>query len=67
MSTREAEQARRNRNPHKAARIAMILWAKSYASQAGGSMDFWDALTNNQKRLCREILEEINAAPAEVR
>ena len=56
---------RRNLNPHKAARVAMTLWNQEYARQRGGSMDFWDELTESQKELCREIVEQIEKAPAE--
>ena len=55
----------RNLNPHKAARVAMILWNKEYAAQKGGSLDFWDKLTEQQRRTCRELAREIELAPDE--
>jgi hypothetical protein len=57
---------KRNLNPHKAARVAMVLWNKEYGAQNGGSMDFWDKLSEGDKRICREIVKEIEKAPEEV-
>ncbi len=62
----DAARNLRNLNPHKAARVAMCLWGNRYAAQGGGSMDFWDKLTESEKKLCREILEQIEKAPEEV-
>ena len=61
----EKERARRNQNPHKAARLGMFKWSASYARQRGGSMDFWDSLTENEKTLCREVVREIENSPEE--
>ena len=55
----------RNLNPHKPAVVAMSMWGKRYASQSGGSMDFWDRLSDNEKKLCRDLVARIEAAPAE--
>lgn len=63
----ERERTQRNLHPHKAARIAMLLWNREYAAQRGGSMDFWDKLSTSQKQICREALREIDAAPEEWR
>ena len=49
----------RNLNPHKEARAAMWLFSSRYAAQKGGSMDFWDSLSESDKRLCRELVDEI--------
>ena len=58
---------RRNLNPHKPARIAMVLWDFDYAyTQSGGSMDFWDKLSDAKKNICREIVQELAQAPDEV-
>lgn len=57
--------AQENRNPHKAARVAMIMWGGAYAAQSGGSMDFWEKLGPNDKKLCRELVKEIENAPVE--
>jgi hypothetical protein len=65
MST-DREQAQRNQNPHKPARLAMFLWNREYAAQGGGSMDFWDKLRESQKQICREGIAEILKAPDEV-
>lgn len=56
-------QDRRNLNPTAPARVAMALWSERYAAQNGGSMDFWDQLREPEKRQCREIAEQIQAAP----
>lgn len=39
----------RNLNPTHEARIAMIVWGDEYAAQSGGSMDFWDNLSDDRK------------------
>lgn len=56
---------RRNLNPHKAAVAAMWIWGKRYSEQRGGSMDFWDALTETEKRTARHLVTEIAVAPDE--
>jgi len=43
----------RNLNPHREARLAMLVWAEEYTAHLGGSMDFWDSLDDNRKNLCR--------------
>jgi hypothetical protein len=59
-------RAQRNLHPHKAARVAMILYNKRYAyKQRGGSMDFWDSLTEGERQTCRDLVIEILNAPAE--
>jgi hypothetical protein len=63
--TTEHERTQRNVNPHKPARIAMVLWGGRYVNQGGGSMDFWDRLSPARQQLCRDILEQIEQAPAE--
>jgi hypothetical protein len=55
----------RDLNPHKAARVAMLLWNREYAQQSLGSMGFWDSLPEPQKNVCRELLEKILSAPDE--
>lgn len=55
----------RNLNPHKPALVAMWLYGARYAAQMGGSMDFWDKLSDTEKRLCRKLVSEINEAPEE--
>jgi hypothetical protein len=59
------ERDRRNLNPHKAARVALLLYGREYAAQNGGSMDFWDKLSEGRKQTCREELEKIEKAPKE--
>jgi len=46
----------RNLNPTPEAKIAMIMWGERYSSQNGGSMDFWDGLSEIEKRRCRMSL-----------
>jgi hypothetical protein len=53
------EAARRNLHPHRSARMAMYLYGSRYAAQNGGSMDFWDKLTESEKQTCRECVEKL--------
>lgn len=55
----------RNLNPHKAAKAAMWLYSKQYAASGGGSMDFWDSLSESAKRKCRDLVSGIEKCPAE--
>lgn len=56
---------RRNLNPHAEARLAMALWGHEYAhEQRGGSMDFWDNIGANRRRMCVDILNGILEAQA---
>ena len=61
----ERERNRRNLNPHKAALIAMWLYARRYASQGGGSMDFWGKLSKAEQQTCRECVKRLETAPEE--
>lgn len=55
----------RNQNPHKAAVAAMFLYGSEYSRQGGGSMDFWDSLSDSRKNLCREMVSKIENARKE--
>lgn len=57
------QNARRNLNPHREARLAMLVWHGEYAAQRGGSMDFYDRLTAFQKRQLRQWCNELEATP----
>ncbi len=57
------DSQRRNLNPTAPAYVAMTMYGKEYATQMGGSMDFWDNLTKQQQKLCYGIAEKIKAAP----
>lgn len=59
----ERDRARRNLNPHAEAIAARFLWGYQYAAQRGGTMDFWDSLTEHQKALCRELVDRVLDAP----
>lgn len=52
----------RNLNPHAAACVAMVFYGQRYAAQRGGSMDFWDSLTDSEKRLCAETAGRVRKA-----
>lgn len=65
LTKQERYQVFRNQNPHKAAVVAMSMWGAEYARQGGGSMDFWDKLDESRKRICREVVERVESAPAE--
>jgi hypothetical protein len=45
------------------ARVAMCIWGKRYSEQNGGAMDFWDKLTDSEKKQCIAAAELIRAAP----
>lgn len=53
----------RNFNPHKEAVIAMWLFGKVCADRGEGSMDFYDSLSDSEKRLCKKTMEGIEEAP----
>lgn len=55
----------RNLNPHKSAVAAMWLFSIDYAAQSGGSMDFWESLSEHQKNLCRRMVSDIEKAQQE--
>ena len=57
----------RNLNPHRAAKAAMWLWGDKYAAQHGGSMDFWDSLSEGDKDLARRMVRDILGSPEEHR
>ena len=59
----DAERARRNLNPIAPARVAMCIWSDEYAAQRGGSMDFWDTLSEGRKRQATDEAERIRSAP----
>lgn len=52
----------RNLHPTPEARFAMFHWHKEYAAQKGGSMDFYDGLTKDQKDYCKRAVEAIRAS-----
>lgn len=54
---------RRNLNPTAPACVAMAMWGKRYSEQRGGSMDFWDKLSQGEQQTCIDIAEKIKAAP----
>lgn len=48
--------------------MAMALYNYCYTyEQRGGSMDFWDSLTDGERDTCRRLVREIEAAPPEYR
>lgn len=55
----------RNLNPHKPARAAMYVYGKRYSRQGGGSMEFWDGLSESDKNVCRRLVADIENAPEE--
>jgi hypothetical protein len=58
-------QTHRNLNPHKPARMAMYLFGERYAAQSGGSIDFWDKLSEGDKQLCRECVDKLEQSREE--
>ena len=65
MTDYERKQAKRNLHPHKAAMAAMWHWGQRYSQQRGGSMDFWDSLSDFERDLCRRMVREIENCPEE--
>ena len=61
--TTKTYDPRRDLNPHKPAVAAMWLWGAAYAKSGLGSMGFWDRLPEREKQLCRDLVEQIEAAP----
>jgi hypothetical protein len=55
----EAERDKRNLNPHAEAIMAMHVWHDEYAHQGSGSMDFYDKLSEGEKRVCKEGVDQI--------
>jgi len=53
------EDQTRNLNPHKAAKAAMWIWNERYMAFGGGSMDFWDSLSESEKQIARTCVKEI--------
>lgn len=53
------EDQTRNLNPTPEAVVAMIIWSNEYSKQMGGSMDFWDGLSNDRKRRCQLVVEKL--------
>lgn len=60
MSDKEREKL--NLDPHKGAVAAMWLWGAAYDAQKGGSMDFWDSLTESQREQCKRLVQDIECA-----
>lgn len=52
----------RNLHPSADAQVAMIIWGREYSQQSGGSMDFWDGLSDDRKKRCRLVNELHQAA-----
>lgn len=61
----DAAMAKRDLNPHKAARVAMWLWGPRYARSGLGSMGYWDSLSDSEKDTCRLAVSDIERAPSE--
>jgi len=55
----------RNLDPHRPARCAMWLYNDQYTKQKGGSMDFWDKLSDSDKKICRRMAEQISCTRPE--
>lgn len=51
----------RNLHPTPKARVAMIIWGREYAAMHGGSMDFWDGLSEERKRRCRSVVAALSS------
>ena len=65
-SHKGTNRAKRNLNPHRSAVAAMWLWGKEYSKQGGGSMDFWDSLSDFRKYVARNLVRDIPKARDEL-
>lgn len=54
-----------SRKPHKAAMLAAFKWSVRYGSKGWGVMEFWHSLDEYERRMCRDAVEQINAAREE--
>jgi hypothetical protein len=45
--------------------MAIYIYGARYAKQLGGSMDFWDSLSEYEKKMCRLLVEDIEKSPEE--
>ena len=62
---RDATAKKRNQsniNPTPEAVMAMVLWCEEYSHQNGGSMDFWDGLSEAKKGRCQYAVARVLAA-----
>ena len=50
---------KRNLNPTPEAVIAMWMYGQEYSQQHGGSMEFWDKLSEGKKQACRDIVKRV--------
>ncbi len=55
----EKLRAQRNQNPTPEAVFAMFHWNADYASQDGGSMDYFDSLPAPRQELCKRAVDGI--------
>lgn len=58
----DKRRTQRNLNPTPEAALAMIVYGDVYSAQRGGSMDFWDGLTDGVQSSIRRMLKNIEAA-----
>lgn len=58
-------EERRNLRPHAEAKLAMVIWGPEYSRQKLGSMDWWDQLSEQRKRLVRLALDRVQGVPRE--
>lgn len=56
------ERDRRNLNPTPAAVVAMNIYGKAYSEQRGGSMEFWDKLSQEDRNYCEHFATHVIAA-----
>ena len=56
----ESQRSQRNLNPHAEARAAMWLYGKRYSEQGGGSMDFYDRLSDYEKDCCKRLVDDVS-------
>ncbi len=65
--TYTSEQAQKDMNAHREARLAAWMFSERYGEQRGGLDTFWHNLPESDKGMIRRCLDEIEKWPREER
>ncbi len=49
-----------NQNPHKAAKLASLVYARHFGQTGVGVMDYWELLSREAKMKCQNIVQELD-------
>jgi len=61
----DTERTRSNFNPHREARLAMLVYHREYAAQSGGVMDFYESLPSATRLMLNRWCDELDATRRE--